>query len=505
MIDMDIPINPHYRGTAGRSGVLSMAQSSISLSKLAVPQLVRRNKSGRYVMRLREIGSMSSLVSIGLRTTNRHEATRRMNHLAMTAKAFLLDSPTATSSELNEHLRGIALSFLTEQVQDYWHGLEVDQLGDAAADLRTLAQGELNIDQQVHIVKALEVLKAAQARVNQGHGAELLSVMDQLDSAKDDSVRNLEGDQGLSPKESTQEPLTFESLSEMYIKEHTVNLKPASVRDIQSAHKALKLFTVGIDWRTHTRAEVSAMRDSMRDSGRYADATVNKMMAKLCAVMNWAFQNGHIKHDYTKGLKVKGVKSVRRAYTSDELSKVVDRVTSEREPHKRLFGLVATITGARAGELTQLTKADVVEEAGHLCIDINDKGDKSIKNAASARLVPLTDGAMGFSLAEFREWVAALPSSHSLVFGMSRDTASQWFNREVLPQALPDRTGDLVLHSLRHTMATLFKQAGVAESLAGDVLGHSGQGITFGLYGRAKAVDQMAEGLAQTLLNNHSL
>ncbi|MXP48684.1 integrase [Pantoea sp. Eser] len=215
---------------------------------------------------------------------------------------------------------------------------------------------------------------------------------------------------------------------------------------------------------------------------------------------------GHIKHDYTKGLKVKGVKSVRRAYFADELVKVIDRVTAEREPHKRLFGLVAIITGARARELTQLTKADVVEvsaangEAGYLCLDINDAGDKTIKNAASACLVPLTDGTMGFSLEEFRKWVDALPSSDSLVFGMSRDTASQWFNREVLPQALPDRTGDLVLHSLRHTMATLFKQAGVAESLAGDVLGHSGQGITFGLYGKAKAVDKMAQGLAQALL-----
>lgn len=54
-------------------------------------------------------------------------------------------------------------------------------------------------------------------------------------------------------------------------------------------------------------------------------------------------------------------------------------------------------------------------------------------------------------------------------------------------------------------MATLFKNAGVSESLAGDVLGHSGQGITFGLYGKAKAVDQMANALAQALLtSNHS-
>ncbi|WP_158601478.1 phage integrase SAM-like domain-containing protein [[Curtobacterium] plantarum] len=434
-----------------------------------------------------------------------------MSEVAMTAKAFLLDNPQATSEELNAHLKSMALSFLTDKVEDYWSGLEIDHIGDAAADLKTLSQGSLTVDQQEHIVKALEVLKAAQARVNDGTGEELLAVLSSLDSTSGAPTAILREDQPVTLTESKREPLLFDELSEIYIKEHSVNLKPASVRDIQSAHKALKLFTGSIDWRTHTRAEVSALRDSMRDSKRFADATVNKMMAKLCAVMNWAYQNGHIPHDYSKGLKVKGVKSARRAYTSDELSKVVDRVKAEREPHKRLFGLAAVVTGARAGELTQLTKADVVEvsgangEAGHLCIDINDNGDKTIKTAASARLVPLIDGAMGFSLTEFREWVAALPSEDSLVFGMSRDTASQWFNREVLPQALPDRTGDLVLHSLRHTLATLCKQAGIAESTAGDILGHTGQGITFGLYGKAKSIDQMAEALAKTLLtNNHS-
>lgn len=436
----------------------------------------------------------------------------RARELAQTAKAFLLDNSQVTSKELNEHLKSMALTFLTDKVGDYWSGLEVDHIEDASVNLRSLAKESMTVDQQAHIVKALEVLQAARSRAHSGDTQPLLSVLASLNGDNDQGVhnadapkRNLRDDQESSPTESTQEPLFFNELSDLYIKEHSVNLKPASVRDIQSAHKALKLFTGSIDWREHTRAEVSAMRDTMRDSGRYADATVNKMMAKLCAVINWAFQNGHIKHDYTKGLKVKGVKSVRRAYSAAELVKVLDRVTTEREPHKRLFGLVATITGARAGELTQLTKADIVNEEGHLCIDINDNGDKTIKTAASARLVPLTDGACGFSLTEFREWVKALPSEDSLVFGMSRDTASQWFNREVLPQALPERTGDLVLHSLRHTLATLFKQAGVSESLAGDVLGHSGQGITFGLYGKAKSIDQMAEGLAQTLLNNHSL
>lgn len=489
-----------------------MNNQSLSLSRLAVPQLVRRRGSGRYTVRFREIGKASSLVSIGLRTSDKRAAMIRARELAQTAKAFLLDNSQVTSKELNEHLKSMAFTFLTDKVGDFWSGLEVDHIEDASLNLRSLAKESMTVDQQAHIVKALEVLQAARSRAHSGDTQPLLSVLASLNSDNDTGVnkadgptRNLRDDQTVTLAESKQEPLLFDELAGLYLNEHAVNLKPASLRDIQSAHKALKVFTDGIDWRTHTRAEVSAMRDAMRESGKYADATVNKMMAKLCALINWSFMNGHIKHDYTKGLKVKGVRSVRRAYSVDELEKVTARVNSEREPHKRLFGLVATITGARAGELTQLTKADVVEEAGHLCLDINDNGDKSIKNAASARVVPLTDGAMGFSLTEFREWVKALPSEDSLVFGMSRDTASQWFNREVLPQALPDRTGDLVLHSLRHTLATLCKQGGVSESLAGDILGHSGQGITFGLYGRAKSIDQMANALAQALLNNHSL
>lgn len=229
------------------------------------------------------------------------------------------------------------------------------------------------------------------------------------------------------------------------------------------------------------------------------------MLAKLCAVINWACQNGHVDHDYTKGLKVKGVKSSRRAFSQDELKKVVSAIHEEKETHKKLFGLVAVISGARCGELTQLTKADVVEEAGYICIDINNNNGKTIKTASSARLVPLIDGAYGFSLEEFREWIQALPSDDSLVFKVSRDTASQWFNKEILGRALPDRNGDLVLHSLRHTLATAMKQAEVAESTAQDVLGHSSQSITFGLYGKARSVDNIAQALKLSLIAHKSI
>lgn len=485
--------------------ILTQVPEVITLSILAKPYLIRRKGSGRYTMRLRKVGSTTPLISIGLRTTSRSLAMTHLNELSATAKAFLLDNPEATAEELRGHLKDMAESLLTDASGDYWDGVEVSHLHDAKANLREIAaKHSLSIEQHHHLAASLKVIDAAQKRVNEGDAGPLLDILKGLDSNNGGSTTILKKEQGSHPSELTRErlpevkPLGFDELSSIYMSEHSVNLKPASQRDNASAHKTLKRFTKGINWKTHTRSEVSAVRDAMRESD-LADTTVNKMMAKLCAVMNWAVQNGHIDHDYTKGLKVKGVESNRRAFRDDELAKVIDAIAAEREPRKRLFGMLAVITGARCGELTQLTKADVVSEAGHLCIDINANGGKSLKNKGSARVVPLIDGAYGFSLNEFSEWVSALPEENSLVFGMSRDIASKWFNEKVLPNALPDRDKTLVLHSLRHTMATMMKQAGVTESTAQDVLGHSNQSITFGLYGKAKSVDLMAEALQKTL------
>lgn len=444
-----------------------------------------------------------------------------LNELSATAKAFLLDNPEATAEELRGHLKDMAESLLMDASGDYWDGVEVSHLHDTKANLREIAaKHSLSIEQHHHLAASLKVIDAAQKRVNEGDAGPLLDILKGLEATNGVSTTILENEQGNHPSEITRErqngraskagseatgepevkPLEFDELSSIYMAEHSVNLKPASQRDNASAHKTLKRFTKGINWKTHTRSEVSAVRDAMRESD-LADTTVNKMMAKLCAVMNWAVQNGHIDHDYTKGLKVKGVESNRRAFRDDELAKVIDAIAAEREPRKRLFGMLAVITGARCGELTQLTKADVVSEAGHLCMDINANSGKSLKNKGSARVVPLIDGAYGFSLNEFSEWVSALPEENSLVFGMSRDIASKWFNEKVLPNALPHHDKSLVLHSLRHTMATMMKQAGVAESIAGDVLGHTSQSITFGLYGKAKSVTLMADALNQAFNN----
>lgn len=490
--------------------ILTQAPKVILLTTLAKPNLIRRKASGRYTMRLRKVGSTAPIISIGLKTTVRSLAMSRLNELSATAKAFLLDNPEATAEELRKHLKWMAECFLTDATNDYWDGVEIAHLHDAKANLREIAATQaLSVDQQKHIREAIKLISAAQQRVNGGDTGPLLDILgpqgEHGDNHDGHGVSILEGKQGGSPSEFTREHqeagLSWDELSSAYREEHKVNQTERNQKDLLSTHKAVGRFATGINFRAYTRPEVSAVRDAMI-AANLAPSTVNKLLTRLSTVIAWACRNGHIQDDYTKGLKLKNIESTRRAFSEDELSKVVTTIHEETNAAKRFFGLLAVITGARCGELTQLTKADIYEDGvnGLLCIDINANNGKALKNKASARVVPLIDGAFGFRSEEFREYVASLPDEeNSSVFRMSRDVASKWFNEVILPKAIENRSGDLVLHSLRHTMATLLKHAGVAESTAQDVLGHTNQSITFNLYGKTKSVILMAEALKKAL------
>ncbi len=79
---------------------------------------------------------------------------------------------------------------------------------------------------------------------------------------------------------------------------------------------------------------------------------------------------------------------------------------------KRWALSLGVLTGARIGEIYQLTQGDVKQVEGITVIDINkDEQDKTLKNDFSVRQVPLVDGAYGFSLAAFLEWVEREPGT----------------------------------------------------------------------------------------------
>ncbi|ELS5575506.1 site-specific integrase, partial [Escherichia coli] len=488
------------------------------IKDLATPQLVRRT-NGRYTVRFRLKGATSPFLSVSTRSTDRRTATMRQRELAATAKAFMLDRPDVSLQELKEHLRSMAEQFLTDASDDYWNGLEVSTLVDEKSNLKELAATQaLSLDQQKGIRLALEVLTAAQQRVDTGDTSGLIDIV--MNNSRDSGTSNLTDDstigdskailsneQGVSPEVFTRErqpSVVFSSLVSSLLAEKVQTLKSSSYKDLSSSLNTVSRF-LPEDMDLMSRSEWLAVRDAMLAS-EVRPSTINKLLTKAKMCLDYGLMNGQLegRNPIERMKLTKDTDSKRRAFTDEELERLLGRVESEYQftrhtahttsEARRWASLVSVITGARAAEVCHLTKRDIVTlDNGLVCIDINEDGEgKSVKNKHSVRLVPLTDGAYGFDLKSFLEWVDMQPDDGGPLFGMTPSAYSSWFNSRVMTEALGDAE-NVSLHSLRHWLATRMKERGVNLVDAQGILGHSSQSITYDLYGKGHAVGRLAE------------
>ncbi|HIA8799045.1 TPA: site-specific integrase [Escherichia coli] len=506
--------------------------TQINLLGVAKPQLVRR-ANGRYTIRFRLKGQTTPFLSVSTRSTDRRVATMRQRELAATAKAFMLDRPEVSLQELTAHLRSMAEQFLTDASDDYWNGLEVATLVDEKSNLKELAATQaLSLDQQKGIRLALEVLTAAQQRVDTGDTSGLIKLIDggvsQLtddDNHTDystigDSTAILKNEQGDRPAVFTQERqpevtiadqpaiCSFSELVSSLLAEKVQTLKSSSYKDLSSSLNTVSRF-LPEDMDLMSRSEWLAVRDAML-AAEVRPSTINKLLTKAKMCLDYGLMNGQLegRNPIERMKLTKDIDSKRRAFTDEELERLLVRVESEYQftrhtahttsEARRWASLVSVVTGARSAEVCHLTKRDIVTlDNGLVCIDINEDGDgKSVKNKHSVRLVPLTDGACGLDLKSFLEWVDTQPADGPL-FGMTPSAYSSWFNSRVLTEALPDAE-NVSLHSLRHWLATRMKERGVNLVDAQGILGHSSQSITYDLYGKGHAVQRLADALAVT-------
>lgn len=449
----------------------------------------------------------------------------RQRELAATAKAFMLDKPDVSLQELTAHLRSMAEQFLTDASDDYWNGLEVATLVDEKSNLKELAATQaLSLEQQKGIRLALEVLTAAQQRVDTGDTSGLIDIV--MNNSRDsgtsnltdystigDSTSILKNEQGDRPVVFTHErqpSVVFSSLVSSLLAEKVQTLKSSSYKDLSSSLNTVSRF-LPENMDLMSRSEWLAVRDAML-AAEVRPSTINKLLTKAKMCLDYALMNGHLegRNPIERMKLVKDVDSKRRAFTDDELEGLLGRVEAEYQftrhtaqtssEARRWASLVSVVTGARSAEVCHLTKRDIVTlDNGLVCIDINEDGEgKSVKNKHSVRLVPLTDGAYGFDLASFLSWVNT-QSDEGPLFGMTPSAYSSWFNSRVMTEALGDAE-NVSLHSLRHWLATRMKERGVNLVDAQGILGHSSQSITYDLYGKGHAVGRLAEVLKTALL-----
>lgn len=451
-------MNIHIEHPPVTSAVTNSALLLRPKTRLTKPYHYRRN--GIYYLRLRETGSVARTVSVSLKTTDRRRAMDASQRLSCTIQAFHLDHPQASWSELKEHLRAVSAEmFETESDCSFtqvWGGLH-DSHSGLVGDPRRQVQPVADVPVSISV---------------------------------------------LAPA------MTFEALAALYLADRGQEQKASTLKETKICHGTISAALGELDMRTHTRADLVALRDRLSD-GRMP-STVNKLIVKLSAVLAWSVENGHIPKSYDKKLKLtKGLESTRKAFTQDQVCKLVAYSSTLAETSwKRWLLSLGAITGGRLNEISQLTVGDVKTLAsGITAIHINEAGEgKSIKNKRSERLVPLTDGAYGFDLAAFLRYVemCKLGGSDSLA-QIGYKTAGEWANQTAIPAALGGFLGPgLVFHSLRHSLATLMQVQGVPTTHAQAVMGHASGTITFDTYGAGVPVEVIAKMMKTLLRPMHS-
>ncbi|WPZ14390.1 hypothetical protein T8J41_00700 [Nitratireductor rhodophyticola] len=141
--------------------------------------------------------------------------------------------------------------------------------------------------------------------------------------------------------------------------------------------------------------------------------------------------------------------------------------------------------GPRRNEVAGLAVKDVVKTSQGWAIDIRPNQFRSLKNASSARMLPVPDEVLRLNFIDYVEAIKALryDALFPELFAKSRRTdPGDRFYKDFVPK-LHQHLGDAerwnrVLHALRHGFADTLKQALVHPSIISDIAGRLGSDET---------------------------
>ncbi|HCG6382856.1 TPA: site-specific integrase, partial [Vibrio parahaemolyticus] len=222
-----------------------------------------------------------------------------------------------------------------------------------------------------------------------------------------------------------------------------------------------------------------------------SDESVKDYCQKMSGFFQWCQLNELTDINPFKAIRFKKTRrdsEAKNAYTPIELEKIFGAIVRAKQAHKHPYyfwlPLLAYFTGARLNELCQLYRADIYQVDGIWVIQIDDRFDgQRLKNLTSRRIVPIHDQLLNLGFIEFVQSV-----QHERIFPelkKSRDgfgtAASKWFGRFKTRLGF-DRGHDF--HSFRHTVATQLKRQQISHIVAGELLGHAQNNITYDRYGK---------------------
>jgi len=243
--------------------------------------------------------------------------------------------------------------------------------------------------------------------------------------------------------------------------------------------------------------------------------TINLKLACLGALFNWAKQNDLFSGDNPfSHLSIKATKTRQRdPFSKEQLRALFDspiytgcqsdsnRTTRVTEGNMIIkdalywIPIVALYTGMRMNEICQLERTDIKQQDGIWFVDVNDEGQKSLKNKSSARIIPIHQFLIDKGFLEH------VKGKHGRIFddiklgnnGTYSYTFSKQFTHSMKLLGLRDER--VCFHSFRHNFIDGLREGGVDKHIAMKLVGHQGENTIHDSYGFGYSLQSLQESI----------
>jgi integrase len=266
----------------------------------------------------------------------------------------------------------------------------------------------------------------------------------------------------------------------------TVRATEIEGRSLLMDDTAIKRFVKSFPLLTDvTRPAVAAWVEERRKE--VAANSIQRNMAGIRAFWTWLRERGHIAEDAPDpfaGLRFKSrrkeeTRAKREGFTAAEVSALYSAALKREDGQLADFILLAAHTGARRGELANLTVEQVDLRGGWIKVE-------DAKTEAGNRMIPVHPKAAPVLLRligkrtsgfVFEGFVGDKYGARGSALGKRFMTIKRKLGHG------PSRT----FHSLRHSVSQALQAQDVSEALVADILGHKHATMTGGRYGSPAA------------------
>lgn len=238
-------------------------------------------------------------------------------------------------------------------------------------------------------------------------------------------------------------------------------------------------FTGGKHPAAITTADVRSFRDHL-EASPIKRATAKTILGKLKTLFDHAVDVGALDANPFQSIKVivpqveRDAKAATvRSMTREQIAALLDNLPALPHDDHRMIVRLMLWHGMRAKEAANLTRADLSEVDGVMCMRIRDA-----KNAASNRTIPLHN-----ACADLVTYASNASGAH-IFGGASADFRSQRFRDGVRPTL--QRLHLPPPHSLRHTWKRLALAIAMPVEISMRIMGHAG-GVHFQYGGASMA------------------